>query len=234
MREDMDKVIVERPRYGSRARSHKKGYRKQRQKSELADLPKREPMPGRWRGMGKCFNEHLGPMRRFLRSRVGRPWDKVYQELREHVSFDNVVQKHVLTHVNDFVHRHVDIVDGKPTIKPGAEWSRTLRVGDMYVCPRSGLLNVVRSPRQNSNSPQIVHFEPMVQYHWRDNAWWEVRLRKPPDDPGDLWDAWLERPVRVGGGWTAFGGKLMAISKRPLSPREARELHRRLRKARRP
>jgi hypothetical protein len=231
MRDDMDKVIVERPRFGSRAPSRKKGYRKQRQKSDINDLPKREPMLGRWRGMEKCFNEHLGPMRRFLRSQVGRPWNNVYRDLREYVSFDNVVQKHVLTHVYDFVHRSVDIVDGRVLVRPGAGWRRELRAGDMYVCPQSGLLKVVRPRRRSSSARRRIQFEAMIQYHWRDNAWWEVRLRKTPDDPGDLWDAWLERPVAAGGGWTAFGGKLMAVSKRLMSPTEVRALRRRLRKS---
>jgi hypothetical protein len=103
MREDMDKVIVERPRVGSRMPSRKKGYRKSLQNVDADDLPNREPMLGRWRGREKCLNEHLGPMRRFLRSQVGRPWNRVHQELCEHVSFDNAAQKHVLTHVFDFV-----------------------------------------------------------------------------------------------------------------------------------
>lgn len=69
MREDMDKVIVERPRIGSRLPSRKKGYRKYVQNTAIDNLPLREPMLGRWRGRERWLNEHLGPMRRFLRSR---------------------------------------------------------------------------------------------------------------------------------------------------------------------
>src|SRR5262245_27860576 len=102
MRSDMDKVIVERPRFRSRAPSRKKGYRKYLQRTGIDQLPVREPMLGRWHGMGKFLNEHLGPMRRFLRSNIGRPWNKVHQELCEHVSFENAVQAHVLTHIYDY------------------------------------------------------------------------------------------------------------------------------------
>ena len=96
MRADMDKVIVERPRFGSSMPTRKKGYRKSLQSAAVHDLPRREPMMGRWRGMQRFLNEYLGPIQRFLRSRVGRPWNRVHQELCEHVSFDNAVQKHVL------------------------------------------------------------------------------------------------------------------------------------------
>jgi hypothetical protein len=95
----MAKVIVERPRWGSSLRGKKKGYRKYLQKMQMTDLPRNEPLIGRWRGMGKHFSEHLGPMRRFLQSRVGRPWNKVHQELSENIDLGNVVQKHVMTHV---------------------------------------------------------------------------------------------------------------------------------------
>jgi hypothetical protein len=79
MREDMDKVIVERPRIGSRLPSRKKGYRKYVQSMPLEDSPRNEPMLGRWRGREKWLNEPGGcllpdPLAgrvhfRFLRSR---------------------------------------------------------------------------------------------------------------------------------------------------------------------
>lgn len=235
MREDMDKVIVERPRIGSRLPSRKKGYRKYLQKTGLENLPKREPLPGRWRGRERFLNEHLGPMRRFLRSRVGRPWNKVHQELCAHVSFDNAVQKHVLTHIFDFVHRYVEIRDGR--IMEQHRWFRRSSVlppGTMYVCPNTGLLKVV-CPKKRTHSPRRIQFGAGTQYHWRDNAWWEVRVRKPPGDPGELWDVWLERPLarlRETDLQNAYGGKLTATSKRLLSRGEVRQLYRDLRRKR--
>ncbi len=109
MRADMAKVIVERPRVGSRAPSRKKGYRKYVQRTGVENLPQRAPLLGHWRGLERWLNEHLGPMRRFLPSNVGRPWNKVHAELCEHVCFDNPVQSHVLTHVFDYVQQHVEI-----------------------------------------------------------------------------------------------------------------------------
>ena len=140
MRSDMAKVIVERPRYGSRLRSRKKGYRRSMQRIGIADLPRREPMLGRWKGLQRELNEHLGPMRRFLRSRVGRPWNVVHRELCEHVSFNNAVQKHILAHIFEYVEQFVDEMDGRVYSRRG--WP--LRVGAMYICPRTGYLRTVR------------------------------------------------------------------------------------------
>ncbi len=232
MREDMDKVIVERPRIGSRLPSRKKGYRKYVQKSGVENLPSREPMLGHWRGRQRYLNEHLGPMRRFLRSCVGRPWNKVHQELCEHVSFDNVVQKHVLTHVFDFVQLHVEIRGRQIVVCQGWRRGMPLPPGEMYICPNTGLLKVVRRKRQ-THSPRRVQIGQLIQYHQRDNLWWELKLRERPDDPGRYWDVWLERPLSQLNDVElrdTFGGKLTAISKRPLSPPEVRLLHRRLRR----
>lgn len=235
MRADMAKVIVERPRYGSRLRSRKKGYRKYIQKTSLEDLPRHESLLGRWRGLGKCLNEHLGPMRRFLRSQVGRPWNKVHQDLCEHISFDNAVQKHVLTHVFDYVHRLVEVRDGVVYNRERWRHGLALRAGEMYVCPRSGVLKVVRA-KQKTCLPKRVQFAPLIQYHWRDNVWWEVKLRNLPTDPAELWDIWLEQAVAKlteAALVPVYGGKIIAVSKRLMSREEVRELKRKIRADRR-
>lgn len=147
----MAKVIVERPRIGSRAPSRKKGYRRSLQRVADADLPHREPMLGRWRGMQRELNEHLGPLRRYLRSQVGRPWNGVYHDLREHVSFNNAVQKHVLSHVFQFVVQFVNLEDRKPVHRGGWRNGHPLRAGEMYICPASGLLKTVPDKRRRSS-----------------------------------------------------------------------------------
>jgi hypothetical protein len=252
MRWDMAKVIVERPRYGSRLKAgKKKGYHKYLRRTGLENLPRREPMLGRWRGMQRSLNEHLGPMKRFLRSRVGRPWNKVYQELCENVSLDNAVQNHVLTHIFDYVHRRVE-VRGEHVIDTDGRgwWSRELRTGALYVCPRSGVLKVVRPPKRRGPPRRVCvdrHFAIIsletwrceldcrgvaVQYHQRASSWWEVRVRKLTSNSCDAWDVWLERPVAELTALDyadAYGGDAFATSKRPLSREEMRRLYCRLR-----
>lgn len=233
MRPDMAKVIVERPRYLSRSPSRKKGYRKYIQSFSIIDeMPTKEPMLGSWKGRSKWLNEHLGPMRRFLRGNVGRPWNKVHQELCEHVSFDNAVQGHVLAHIYEFVHLHVEIVDDATVYKTPRRYpGYSLRVDAMYVCPRSGILKLVKA-RHARGPGKRVCFGGWSQYHLRDNAWWEVRVREHNYLAGDQWDVWLEceiAKISDADREANYGGNFLAISKRLLTPSETRKLYRRIR-----
>src|SRR5690242_3516917 len=92
MRDDMDKVIVERPRLGRSRWNKAKGCRKRLQKGWPENLPRQEGIKRRSNGGTKAFNEHLGPLRRFLASNVDRPWDKVFSEMRAHININSVVQ----------------------------------------------------------------------------------------------------------------------------------------------
>jgi len=233
----MAQVIVERPRHGSRMPSRKKGYRKFTQSVPLEDQPRREPMLGHWRGLWKSLNEHLGPMRRFLRSNIGRPWNKVHQALCEHVSFNNAVQAHVLSHIDQYVHRHVEVIDSSHVHLKLPRWyyGHRLQQGEMYICPCTGLLKAVRSDKRKQ-PPTKVPNGPTQQSLWHDGIWWDVQLRKLPDDPGELWDVWLERNVAEltqKDLIVAYGGQLFAVSKRPLTRAETKQLYRQLRQQRR-
>lgn len=233
MRDDMTKVIIDRPRFGHRDPSRKKGYRKYVQQTGLEQLPQRETMLGRWRGKGRYFNDHLAPLWRFLQSRVGRPWNRVYQEICQHVSLNSVVQKHLLTHVDRMVAIRVEVSeDGALAWGPDERRQYPLRPGDFYVCPRTGILK--RFPRQRGETLlQEIDRGQTKQYRLRDGQWWELRLQKRPATSVDRYDLWLDRPLKQLTDHqltAAYGAALTAVSSRPLSPRETRELHRRIRK----
>lgn len=229
----MDKVIVERPRWGSSAPSLKKGYRKYTESTPLEHLPKREPMLGRWRGREKFLNEHLGPMRRFLRSNVGRRWNKVHQELCEHISCRNAVQAHVLEHIDDYVSKHAYLDDGVVFSKAsGWRCGRRLRVNEMYVCPNTGILKVVRQPKSCGTQASQLKLGAIKLFQ-RDEIWWELKLQRYPDEPKLQFDIWLDRPLsRLTPDECKFfyGEKAFAISKRQLIVREFKQLKRELEK----
>lgn len=235
MRSDMAKILVERPRFGSRNASRKKGYRKYLAATPIEEQQQREPMLGHWRGKGKWFNENLSPLHRFLRSSIGRPWNKVYQQLREHVNFDNVVQKHLLTHVYQFVEKNVE-VRGESVYSREHAWlyRRPLSAGQMFVCPRTGLLRVVKSVRRQEAPKQLNRSQPL-QYHRVGDSWFELRLQSLPTVAVEQWDVHFERRltgISIAQLNQVYGGKLYAISKHSLSPGECRELYRQMRKNR--
>lgn len=233
----MDKVIVERPRWSFRAPSRKKGYRKYISSTPQDQLPKREPMLGQWRGREKSLNEHLGPLRRFLRSNVGRPWNNVYQDLCEHISFRSPVQAHELEHIDQYVTKHVYRENGV-VYSQASQWRGgiRLRVGEMYVCPKSGILKIIRKPKLGRAETNQL-FVGDIKLFRRGDCWWELKLQAYPLEPDTQYDVWLDRPLtRLTPDECRFvyGERAFAISSRQLSEREFKRLKRELEKKPKP
>jgi hypothetical protein len=152
MREDMAHVIVERPRLpGFKSR-------KGRQRA-LEDLPQHEGLrrAQSLRGDRKRLNENLAPLRRYLESQVGRPWNKIYAEIAMRLRVDNTVQQHVRDHLRDFV-----------AIKPRRRihgWRSSMREGlwwqPLYVNPVTGLLcRTDQLPEMKARQRAIRHRMP--------------------------------------------------------------------------
>jgi hypothetical protein len=142
MRWDMFEVIIERPRWGSRVASHK-GRHGERTERALDRAPTKLGM--RRLGRSKELNENLAPLRRFLRSRVGKPWNEVRSEMGAVLSMSSAVQKHVLDHVRRYVEENPLMIDGQPhhpIAWGGRHYPLTSygRWATFYVCPRTGLL----------------------------------------------------------------------------------------------
>ena len=98
-----------------------------------------------------------------------------------------------------------------------------------------GLLRVARRKVQ-THAPNTMGLGQVVQYHFRDNTWWELRVRPWPGDLRELYDVWLEMPLQKMRGVNLielYGGSFFAISKRALSPREVKQLLRTWRERRR-
>ncbi|MEZ4381179.1 MAG: hypothetical protein R3A79_07510 [Nannocystaceae bacterium] len=188
MREDMHKVIVERPRLGG-------GYGRQGGRARMRARvdPESAPTKARMRERRtKALNENLAPLRRFLEAQVGRPWDRVYAEIRRQLRATSAVQVHVLQHLGDIVTRHVDLIDGVP-------WSRTgyggpaplrpMRLRRLYVCPRTGLLRRIPQPprpRPPLRAADRVIVAPELSYCRVDGRWVGVEFAAVPEDWGAL------------------------------------------------
>ena len=98
MRDDLYKVIVERPRVGSRNATNSDG----RIFRNSEDAPAKVGMRRGYRDQ-KSLNENLAPLRRFLGSQVGRPWNKVYADLSAGIDRRNTVQDHIYAHIENYV-----------------------------------------------------------------------------------------------------------------------------------
>ncbi len=188
MRSDMAKKLVERPRHNAgdpnwAGRGARRAARVAVQRGDDAALPTRQPC--RPRARTKWLNENLAPLKRFLRSRIGRPWDAVYSELRAHVRADNTVQAHIMEHLYQCVHRVVtrepdgaitDWSDGAPRPLYANPWWPAL-----YVDPADGCLREARAPRPTGSAylPRRVRRGDVLYVRWAGH-WHRVTVAERP------------------------------------------------------
>jgi hypothetical protein len=165
VREDMYKVIVERPRRG------KDGYATAARLCKDFDGPTRLGMRA---GYGyRSLNENLAPLRRYLHAQIGRPWNKVFSEICVGIDRRNTVQQHIHQHIRDFIATDVDVRGGQ-LIDLATRWGfRDSGSGiyqGLYVDPRTGLI------RPNKNHRAWRH--SIAEHHRRDQAEVAARRRK--------------------------------------------------------
>ena len=138
MRDDMDRVLIERPRYDS----HRRHPQRRRQRRFDEDSPRMQPVSRR--GGSRYLSDLLGPLRRFLVTRCGSRWDAVYSELRAVLKARSTLHLHVLEHLERMVHTNVVLIDG-------ALWSQSwgferpltdYNHNTFYVDPRDGVLRL--------------------------------------------------------------------------------------------
>lgn len=140
MREDMFKVIVERPRWGRKyAAKSKLRYDKQIDRKHATG--RRQVLEHR--GYTKSLNENLAPLKRYLGKQVGRPWNKVYSEISAHLDTGSTVKQHVRDHLNDFILADVTVA-GDGSFMSANHWGRPqppeLWWAELYVDPKDGLI----------------------------------------------------------------------------------------------
>lgn len=198
MRKDMSKIIVERPRRGRAAAGLKPGRTRVvldddgeplRAVRTARELKGRAPRT-------KQLNENLAPLKRYLAANVGRPWNKVFSEISEHLKATSTVQQHVRDHLADFVAFKTRMRAGQVVVSGrwGGEHALGASYHLYYVHPRTGLLrrNDKRVSWQKARKLQAAEaaaaraermrvVDAKTQLHLFDGVWWEVRLARIGD-----------------------------------------------------
>ena len=144
MRSDMSQVLIERPRSQSDWPSRK--WAKRIPVSLDPDCEYEHEIIGkikssrRWQYGYDCKNstDLLGPLKGYLRSKVGQPWDKVYSEVCVNLDKRKTTGAHVFTHLWQYVDTNCWIgVDDK--VYSHGKYGRT-QPDWFYVHPWTGLL----------------------------------------------------------------------------------------------
>lgn len=202
MRPDMHKVVIERPRWNP-------GPGKQGRRANLPDelLPKFEGTR-RAHLHRKGLTDLLGPLKRWLQSQVGRPWNDVYSEACAVIKPDSIIRMHVKTHLLEFLERHTFTYCGKVCVHDsqtrgpvplfGSRWRSVF-----FVHPESGLL--LETPQISKAERRANHPKPKPTMRWTDRGlalqqirglWYECRFRVVPVDVEfKVYDHAMERVV---------------------------------------
>ncbi|MFS2166478.1 hypothetical protein [Variovorax sp. Varisp62] len=202
MRDDMDKVIVERPRRGGGVQGDGRKWRNSKERGSRLGMKHGYEYP-------KGLNENLAPLKRWLHKQVHRPWDKVYSELCSGIDRRSTVQAHIFEHIDDFVERDTVMRDGEVLVR-AAWWGRGDRVPleeasrvELFVHPVTGILlpnrriaqarQRERDERygQRGKKPELsfVVIDELTQWHRVDGYWYEITLAPtPPMKAPGVWD----------------------------------------------
>jgi hypothetical protein len=141
MRSDMAKVVTEAPRRGHANPSRKWGRRLRKNEYELDDHGPARASSARRRQYDdpKDFSDVLGPLRRYLRKQVGRPWNKIWSEITQTLDSRSLTGLHIFDHIRWEVEEKAWIgEDGRVYRK--RQWGAVVPVDGLYVHPLSGLL----------------------------------------------------------------------------------------------
>lgn len=156
----------------------------------------------------KRLNENLGPLVRFLRARVGKPWDKVYAEIREANPKGSAVTEHIYEHLWSYVERNpVYHKDGKRTFvgTMGRYSARELvDDGHTFYVDRQGILRRPRKAaksyraRQHEKNATLLHIgdHTYIERRESDGVWFRIEYAKQVreeylDSEGNLAARWV-------------------------------------------
>lgn len=153
MRSDFDKVLVERGRSGSTARSLKTGWSTFNYDPEFHDDHPTKAPCSRNRQFGydaKQPSDLIGPLKRFLNSRVGQDWNEIQSEIHAAVDRRSVVGRHFHRHVGFLVEEHAMLIGGKAFFKEHA-----YEVGGFYVHPHTNKLCYQERTARDRSVPDV-------------------------------------------------------------------------------
>ncbi|MEH1785751.1 MAG: hypothetical protein V7K67_28555 [Nostoc sp.] len=227
----LSEIVIERPRGGMRISLKKvTGFKKQLYKITQDAIQDGLLNPYLIKPINKSkhLSDHLGPLRRFLRSQVGQPWNDVYSKLCQRLDPNTMAGKHVIDHVWGYVERYVEIIDGGFYSKPYRGYRSQLDTNHrdrFYIHPETGILcgaeKVPRKQKQKPEQTDIVIIDNYHQYHKLNEIWYLITFEDFPPPPThyvtDVVKGIIHRSAAM------YRGRMIyAVSKQQCSKKEIR------------
>lgn len=185
MRDDMNKVVIERTRTGGKGGS-RKAYDKAslpREKRSFkgvdVDLrPKHESMRKKHvvNGDPKEFSDLLGPLEGYLFSKVGEPWNDVWSDICKVLKGNSLQAAHIKGHVKQMVggipHSGESYFRAEDWFSPGSRYGRCVYVNENGIlCKKEG--------ESFKRKKAVFHYyreSDTVEYHKLNGCWFRVEI----------------------------------------------------------
>jgi hypothetical protein len=175
----LDRIVIERPRGGLRSSLKKvKGNKKILNKLTEAACTDGllSPYLLKLRNKSKYFSDCLGPLSRWLRSKVGQDWDDIYHELCQILDITTLSGKHILSHVWGFVERDAVLVDGifyNRKYRQLGFWKE-----ELYVHPETRILCLANKIRKSppKKPDDFLKIDDYHHYQKIDDIWYLFEL----------------------------------------------------------
>ncbi|MFP4300354.1 MAG: hypothetical protein ACLFT0_21305, partial [Spirulinaceae cyanobacterium] len=230
----LDKIIIERPRYGSHDKAKKvQGYRKRLYKITQEAQEDGYLQPYLFKPQKtRILSDNLAPLYRWLRSKVGQPWDNVYSQLCQQLETNSVIGQHILHHLWDIVKRHVEIRNNDIYAKHKSKYP-LISYGNrplFYVHPETGIFCLAPRKQKSETSSQddVVIINRYQQYRRIDDIWYFVSFKDVKYSPKNT-----EQDIlcdRILDPWEArkhYGKPISAYHKRHATKKEIKTLKKR-------
>ncbi|MBD2336698.1 hypothetical protein H6G64_06795 [Calothrix sp. FACHB-156] len=228
----LSEIVIERPRCGRRIPLKKQtGYKKQLYKltQDATEDGLFNPYLIKARRKSKYLSDHLGPLRRLLRSKVGQPWNDVYSELCQRLDHNTMAGQHVIGHIWDYVERYVEIIDGAFYGKPYHGYrfplDGTYRKS-FYVHPETGILcaakQVSRKQKKQQQETEVVIIDHYHQYHKINDIWYLITFEDFPPPPNYYVEDLLKGVINISRATTYKGHRIYAVKKQQCNKKEIR------------
>ena len=137
----------------------------------------------------KEFIENRGLLERFLESQVGRPWDKIYSEIKSNPDCRRTIGVRVLSRIKRLVATDC-FLENRQVLRHGG-WCGPYPPRGLYVHPKTGLLCRPRPTRYERPAPEIIRVM-IDDLHWFEKIeglWYrlehERRAYSWPHAPGE-------------------------------------------------
>lgn len=227
----LGEIVIERPRTGMRISLKKlQGYKKALQK--ITDEAREDGLlcpylikPIKIVHKTKNFSDNLGPLRRWLRSKVGQPWDSIYNEFCQSIETRTLSGRHILSHVWGFVERNVVLIDGVPYQKNHRKYGQNRHLGywreEFYIHPDTGILCLVKKePKVTSKQrDDLIVIDSYHHYRKLNELWYLITLQDLPAMQ-EVTDIVLKVTLKPERALIEYGKKVYAVSKRQCNKKE--------------